>query len=97
MDSTFEVNEQFTERQRQVAALIAAGCSNEEVGARLGISSRTAKAHADVLRYKLGVRRRRQIPLAYRKATGCDPLDPLLGPQLALSSLETGDPVSAAT
>jgi DNA-binding CsgD family transcriptional regulator len=64
----------ITERQREVVALIAAGCSNDEVGARLGISPRTAKAHCDVLRQKLGVRRRRQIPIAYRNLTGEDPL-----------------------
>ena len=54
--------------------LIAAGCSNDEVAARLGISPRTAKAHCDVLRQKLGVKRRRQIPIAYRLLTGDDPL-----------------------
>ena len=64
----------ITERQREVVALIAAGCSNDEVGARLGISPRTAKAHCDVLRQKLGVRRRRQIPVASRLLTGEDPL-----------------------
>lgn len=64
----------ITERQREVVALIAAGCSNDEVGARLGISPRTAKAHCDVLRQKLGVRRRRQIPIAFRLLTGEDPL-----------------------
>ena len=64
----------ITDRQRQVVALIAAGCSNEEVAMRLGISPRTAKAHADVLRQKLGVPRRRQIPAAYRAQTGDDPL-----------------------
>lgn len=70
----------ITERQRQVVELIAAGCSNEEVGRRLGISARTAKAHADVLRRKLGVARRRQIPAAYRAITGEDPLAPSLEP-----------------
>ena len=40
----------FTDRQRQVVELIAAGSSNEEVGRALGISTRTAKAHTDVLR-----------------------------------------------
>ena len=69
----------ITERQRQVVELIAAGCSNEEVGARLGISPRTAKAHADALRQKLGVSRRRQIPAAYRVLTGQDPLAQGLG------------------
>jgi ATP/maltotriose-dependent transcriptional regulator MalT len=70
---------EITTRQREVVALIAAGCSNEEVGDRLGISPRTAKAHADVLRQKLGVARRRQIPAAYRLLTGDDPLDRGLG------------------
>jgi DNA-binding CsgD family transcriptional regulator len=69
----------FTERQRQVVELIAAGCSNEEVGERLGISPRTAKAHCDVLRQKLGCLRRRQIPSSYRALTGEDPLSPSLG------------------
>jgi ATP/maltotriose-dependent transcriptional regulator MalT len=64
----------ITARQRQVVELIAEGLSNEEVGAALGISSRTAKAHCDVLRQKLGVRRRRQIPVAFRLLTGEDPL-----------------------
>jgi ATP/maltotriose-dependent transcriptional regulator MalT len=70
----------ITERQRQVVQLIAAGCSNDEVGRKLGISTRTAKAHADVLRRKLGVSRRRQIPAAYRALTGEDPLAPSLEP-----------------
>jgi ATP/maltotriose-dependent transcriptional regulator MalT len=70
----------ITERQRQVVELIAVGCSNEEVGERLGISPRTAKAHADILRHKLGVRRRRQIPAAYRELTGNDPLSKSLEP-----------------
>jgi ATP/maltotriose-dependent transcriptional regulator MalT len=68
----------ITRRQKQVVELIAAGCSNEEVGERLGISPRTAKAHCDVLRQKLGVSRRRQIPAAYRILTGEDPLSPSL-------------------
>jgi ATP/maltotriose-dependent transcriptional regulator MalT len=75
-----ETSPQFTNRQRQVVELIAAGCSNDEVGRRLGISPRTAKAHADVLRRKLGVARRRQIPAAYRTLTGEDPLAPRLEP-----------------
>jgi ATP/maltotriose-dependent transcriptional regulator MalT len=75
----------ITDRQRQVIELIAAGCSNEEVGSRLGISPRTAKAHSDVLRQKLGCARRRQIPAAYRTLTGRDPLS---------QSLETGSIVS---
>ena len=69
----------ITKRQREVVELIAAGLSNVEVGERLGISPRTAKAHSDVLRQKLGVARRRQIPVAYRLVTGEDPLSKSLG------------------
>lgn len=68
----------LTERQRTVVSLIAAGCSNDEVGERLGISARTAKAHSDTLRLKLGVARRRHIPAAYRLLTGDDPYVPSL-------------------
>jgi ATP/maltotriose-dependent transcriptional regulator MalT len=79
MKTTVERHHVITERQREVVTLIAAGCSNEEVGERLGISPRTVKAHCDVLRQKLGVARRRQIPLAYRSLTGDDPLAESLG------------------
>ena len=64
----------FTERQRQVIQLIAEGCSNDEIAVRLGVTARTAKAHCDGLRSKLGVTRRRYIPLAYRAVTGEDPM-----------------------
>lgn len=84
MNALAEVPPLITERQRQVVELIAAGCSNEEVGRRLGISPRTAKAHADILRQKLGVARRRQIPVAYRAKTGRDPLPQGPGPFSAL-------------
>jgi len=64
----------ITPRQRRVIELIAQGLSNEELSTEMGISPRTAKHHCDVLRHKLGVKRRRQIPLAYRLLTGEDPL-----------------------
>jgi DNA-binding CsgD family transcriptional regulator len=67
----------FTGRQRQVVQLIAEGCSNLEIAERLGVSPRTAKAHSDILRTKLGVSRRRQIPLAFRDATGENPFESL--------------------
>ena len=79
-NATAERQPSITDRQREVIVLIAAGCSNDEVGERLGISPRTVKAHCDVLRQKLGVRRRRQLPIAYRSLTGDDPLAQDLGP-----------------
>jgi ATP/maltotriose-dependent transcriptional regulator MalT len=76
----------ITDRQRKVIELIAQGLSNEELSQELGISPRTAKAHCDVLRQKLGVPRRRQIPLAYRLLTGDDPL----AKSLALAKADNG-------
>ncbi len=66
----------FTDRQRQVIQLIAEGCSNEEIADRLGVTARTAKAHCDSLRTKLGVTRRRYIPLAYRSIDRRRPHEP---------------------
>ena len=77
----------LTQRQLQVVGLIALGCSNEEVGRRLGISPRTAKAHCDALRLKLGVPRRRQIPAAFRALTGEDPLALAHEPAPAMSGV----------
>ena len=79
VETVTEGQSQITARQREVVVLIAAGMSNDKVGACLGISPRTAKAHADVLRQKLGVARRRQIPYAYLALTGDDPLSTSLG------------------
>jgi two-component system nitrate/nitrite response regulator NarL len=76
----------ITPRQREVIQLIAEGLSNDELGVALGISPRTAKAHCDILRQKLGVNRRRQIPLAYRLLTGDDPLEK----SLALARADNG-------
>src|SRR5262249_48209696 len=83
MEGSDKAKPDLTERQLQIVALIARGCSNDEVGERLGISPRTAKAHCDVLRQKLGVPRRRQIPAAFKALTGEDPLARELAPALA--------------
>jgi DNA-binding CsgD family transcriptional regulator len=70
----------LTDRQVEVVELIATGYSNEEIGRQLGISPRTVKSHCDILRQKLGISKRRQIPVAYRLLTGRDPLSKSLGP-----------------
>ena len=80
-NATVEKVPSITDRQRDVIVLIAAGCSNDEISERLGISPRTVKAHCDVLRQKLGVRRRRHLPIAYRSLTGEDPLAQSLDPR----------------
>jgi len=81
MSIRLEQAPQLTRRQAEIVHLIAAGYSNEEVGLELGISPRTAKAHSDILRRKLGVPRRRMIPSAFRSQTGVDPLAVSLAPR----------------
>ena len=87
MRGTDKPKPDLTERQLQIVKLIAQGCSNEEVGTKLGIAPRTAKAHSDALRQKLGVPRRRQIPAAFRALTGVDPLALAHEPAPALSGV----------
>jgi len=61
----------LTRRQREVAALIAEGCTNREIGARLGIAERSAEAHVERIRYRMDFRSRSQIA-AWYVATGPD-------------------------
>jgi DNA-binding CsgD family transcriptional regulator len=51
----------LTGRERQIAALVADGMTNGEIGEQLGISKRTADAHLDHIMTKLRVRSRTQI------------------------------------
>ena len=50
-----------TTRERQVAALLAMGLTNQEIAARLGRSMHTVKRHVSSLMLKLNVSRRSQI------------------------------------
>jgi pimeloyl-ACP methyl ester carboxylesterase/DNA-binding CsgD family transcriptional regulator len=59
----------LTARQREVAALIAEGCTNREIGERLGIAERSAEAHVERIRYRMDFRSRAQIA-AWHVATG---------------------------
>jgi pimeloyl-ACP methyl ester carboxylesterase/DNA-binding CsgD family transcriptional regulator len=59
----------LTVRQREVAALIAEGCTNREIGERLGITERSAEAHVERIRYRMDFRSRAQIA-AWYVATG---------------------------
>jgi len=51
----------LTGREREVAALVARGLTNRQVGARLGISDRTVESHIEHLRQKLGLGSRTAI------------------------------------
>ena len=58
-----ELRERYglTERQVDVARLMAEGCTNAEVAARLGVSFFTARNHAEQVMAKLGVTNRASV------------------------------------
>lgn len=60
----------LTARQREVAALIAEGCTNREIGERLGIAERSAEAHVERIRYRMDFRSRAQIAAWYIASGG---------------------------
>ncbi|MFZ2016618.1 MAG: alpha/beta fold hydrolase [Nocardioides sp.] len=51
----------LTTRQQEVAALVAEGLTNREIGVRLGIEERSAEGHLERIRLRLGVRSRAQV------------------------------------
>ena len=52
---------ELTERELEVARLVAAGLRNREIAERLAVSVRTAESHVDSVRKKLGFRSRAEI------------------------------------
>jgi non-specific serine/threonine protein kinase len=60
----------LTARERQVALLIAEGLTNGEIAARLKMAERTADAHVEHIRNKLGLRTRSQIAVWAHEALG---------------------------
>ena len=51
----------LTDREFEVAELIAEGLTNRSIARRLSVAPRTAEAHVENIRRKLGVRSRAQI------------------------------------
>jgi pimeloyl-ACP methyl ester carboxylesterase/DNA-binding CsgD family transcriptional regulator len=51
----------LTPRQREVAALVAEGLTNREIGVRLGIEERSAEGHLERIRLRLDLRSRAQV------------------------------------
>jgi predicted ATPase/DNA-binding CsgD family transcriptional regulator len=51
----------LTERERELVTLVAQGCTNAEIAARLSISVRTVGSHLDRIREKTGYRRRADL------------------------------------
>ncbi|MBB3677220.1 LuxR C-terminal-related transcriptional regulator [Modestobacter versicolor] len=55
--------DRLTERQREVAALVAQGLSNEEIARRLFLSPATVKSHLTAVMRRLEVRTRTQLAI----------------------------------
>jgi len=59
----------LTPRERQVADLVAAGCTNRQIGRRLGIAEKTTEVHVHHIIRKLGARSRAEVA-AWAARTG---------------------------
>lgn len=57
------ISSQLSEREQQVAELVAGGASNKEIARQLDITERTVKAHLTAIFEKTGVRDRLQLSL----------------------------------
>jgi DNA-binding NarL/FixJ family response regulator len=67
----FPFHKYLTEREAQVAAHIAQGASNKEIGDHLELSAKTVKNHVSNILKKLGLQRRTQIAImALRRELG---------------------------
>lgn len=63
----------MTERQKQIVRLLAAGGTNRELAARLGVSEQTMKNHLSRIYTQLGVRNRLELAVyAARHGLGPD-------------------------
>jgi DNA-binding CsgD family transcriptional regulator len=64
---------ELTKRETEVLALLADGCSNEEIGQRLVISRRTAEHHVAHILSKLGMRSRAEAAVYALRERSEDP------------------------
>lgn len=65
----------LSRREREVAAMVAAGLTNREIAKRLFIAERTAEGHVERIRNKLGVRSRTEVA-TWAVAHGMGPREP---------------------
>ena len=65
--------DRFTDRERQVLELLAAGATTAQIAARLGISGKTVRDYLSTLYAKLGVEDRGQAALAAQRLIADDP------------------------
>jgi pimeloyl-ACP methyl ester carboxylesterase/DNA-binding CsgD family transcriptional regulator len=59
--ATASATVQLSSREAEVAALVAEGLTNQQIGERLFIAPRTAETHVENIRQKLGFRSRAQV------------------------------------
>jgi DNA-binding CsgD family transcriptional regulator len=64
--ATIEGIEALTDREREVLKMVTLGMSNKQIGAKLFISEKTVKTHANHIFHKLGVTNRLQATLAFQ-------------------------------
>ena len=65
-EQTVRTNDQLTERESQIASLVAAGATNAQVATQLFISSNTVDYHLRHIYRKLGVTSRTKMAAAFR-------------------------------
>jgi len=53
----------LSRREREVAAMVAAGMTNRQIAEKLFIAERTAEGHVERIRNKLGVRSRTEVAI----------------------------------
>ena len=52
---------ELTPREREVAALVASGCTNREIAHQLMVAERTVETHLEHIFHKLGLTSRAQV------------------------------------
>lgn len=62
-----EPSVQLTERQWEASRLLAQGLTLDDIGKKMGIGPSTVKYHLDIVRNKLRLSNRREIPYALQR------------------------------
>jgi two-component system, NarL family, nitrate/nitrite response regulator NarL len=70
MENSSRGSKTMSEREKEVLALVAEGCTNNEIAVRLSIARGTVRVHLHHIFKKLRVRRRTEAAVKYLIATG---------------------------
>jgi len=66
------MRKELSPRESELARLVATGCTNQEIAARLSIRRQTVKNHVSSIFKKLSVHNRVQLTLAIARQAGQD-------------------------